>query len=105
MYNNGKFVSCSKSVYKVDKITFDEYNSTYDYKYEDALIKTIENNEKIKTIIHNKDVNIIKDYKNLLYYTEDDYLYRYEPKSGNEKILYYFELNFNKDNTIFIYNK
>lgn len=104
-YLNDEFVSCSKSEYKVDKITFDTKKSLYKYSFDNGLYKTMNNNKNIKTIISNDDVSIIKEYNNRIYYVLDDYLYEYEPYNGSNKIMYFFELNFNKDNTIFIYNK
>ena len=104
-YVNGKFITCSKSEYKVDKIKFDTHESNYNYKYDNHLYKTYLDNRNIKTKIHDKNVSIVGEYRNELYYIDEDYLYRYTPKSGSEKVLYFFELNFNKSNTIFVYNK
>ncbi len=104
-YINGEFISCSKSEYKVDRITFDSPSSLYNYNFNSALYKTISDNNNIKTIISNDNVSIVKEYNNRIYYVLDDYLYEYEPYNGSNKIMYFFELNFNKDNTIFIYNK
>ena len=104
-YEKGKFVTCSKSEYKVDKITFDKSESNYKYKYNNYLYKIYSDNNNIKTKIHDKNVSITDEYKNELYFVDEDFLYRYTPKHGSEKVLYFFELNFNKSNTIFVYNK
>lgn len=104
-YENKEFISCSKSEYKVNKITYNKDNSIYEYNFNEYLYKSINDNKKIRIIINNKDVFIISEYKNALYYISEDYLYKYTPEYGNNKIFYFFELNFNKDNTIFVYNK
>lgn len=104
-YDNGKFVTCSKSEYKVDKIKFDSNESIYRYKYNNSLFKTYSDNKNIKTKIHEKNISIVGEYRNKLYYVDEDFLYKYTPKEGSQKVLYFFELNFNKSNTIFVYNK
>ena len=38
-------------------------------------------------------------------YIFEDNLYLYNPLKGNNKVFYNYELNFNKDNTIFMYIK
>lgn len=104
-YVDGEFITCSKSEYKVDRIKYNSNESIYKYYFDGYLYKSINDNKNIKTVIHSKDVSMIKEHENKLYYIDEDYLYRYDPYSDYEKIFYFFELNFNKNNTIFIYNK
>ncbi len=104
-YEDGGFISCSKSEYKVNKIKYNNDNSIYSYKYNNGLFKSIKDNDSLPIKINNNDIFIIKTYKNILYYVDEDYLYKYDPLNGSNQILYFFELNFNKENTIFIYNK
>ena len=102
---NNEFVNCSKSEYKVNKIKYnDNSTSNYTYKINAGLYKTINDNINIKTKILNDDVTIIKEYQNKLYYIYKDYLYIYEPDNGSSIVFYNYELNFNKDNTVFVYN-
>lgn len=103
-YENGEFTSCSKSEYKVNKIKYNLNSSIYEYKFDNVLYKRVLDNKNINTIIINEDVSIIHEYKNNLFYVYKDALYMYSPIETKE-IFYSFELNFNKDNTIFIYNK
>ena len=105
-YNNDEFIPCSKSEYKLDKISYDKVKSMYSYKYKNnKLYKVIKDNKKIESVINFNDVSIVGEYKNILYYVYEDNLYKYSSSIGNKKVFYSFELNFNKDNTIFIYNK
>lgn len=106
-YESGEFVSCSKSEYKVNKIKFntDTEESNYKYVLSNGVYKTINDNTKLVTKITNNDVSILKTYKNNIYYIDNNYLYLYSPSYGSEKIFYYYELEFNKDNTTFIYIK
>lgn len=104
-YVDGKEVSCSKSEYKVDKLRFYNNDSIYNYYYIDNLLyKTINTNTNIKTIIQNKNISIVGEYENYLYYVYESSFYRYSPKNGEEVIFYFNELEFNQNNTIFIYS-
>ena len=58
----------------------------------------------IKTIIQNKNISIVGEYENYLYYVYESSFYRYSPKNGEEVIFYFNELEFNQNNTIFIYS-
>lgn len=104
-YVDGKEVSCSKKEYKTDKIKYEKNISKYIYQIDkDGVLKTIKDNTSINSKILNKEITFVHEYQNTLYYILDNYLYMYNPIDGNNKILYYFELNFNKDNTMFVYN-
>ena len=104
-YENGEFISCSKSEYKVDKIKYNSNKSNYKYTASDYLYKIINENKNIKQKISNNKVNIISEQNNNLYYLEKDTLYKYNPSSGSNRVFYNYELSFNSNNTIFIYNK
>jgi len=104
-YENGKFVTCSKSEYKVNKISFNNYKSNYTYEVNNSVYKIINNNKKIKQKILNEEVKLIKEYNNKLFYILGDYLYQYDPINGSNVVLYNYELNFNSENTIFVYNE
>ena len=62
-------------------------------------------NKKIKKIIYDKSVDYISSFNDFVYFLDGEYLYEYIPKSGSKKIARNFEWNFNKENTIFIYNE
>lgn len=106
-YENGEWVNCSKTEYKIDKIKFNDTNtSNYTYIIKDeVLYKKINNNKSINTRISNNINNIIFESKDDIYYIYEDNLYLYNPLNGNNKVFYNYELNFNKDNTIFTYIK
>ncbi|MBQ4262942.1 MAG: hypothetical protein IJB83_01700 [Bacilli bacterium] len=105
-YSDGEFVPCSKIEYKINKIKYEKTkDSHYKYETKEGLYKTINENKNIKTKISNDEVLIQNEYQNELYYINNNYLYRYTPLKGSEKILFFFELNFNKDKTIYIYNE
>lgn len=102
-YNGEEFVKCSKSEYKVDKITFNTKESVYDYKYNEGIYKTIPENKKLKQLIHNSDIQIETEFQNKLYYALEDNFYIYTPESGSKLVFYNYELSFNNKNTIFVY--
>ena len=104
-YENGEFVSCSKSEYKINKIKYDTSKSLYKYEYNDGVNKTINENKNLSQRIINSKVKTVSEHKNKLYYSIDDTLYMYEPIMGSSEIFYSFEMKFNSDNTIFVYNK
>ena len=104
-YENGEFVNCSKTVYKVDKIKFNNKESIYTYTTNNGVYKNIKDNNKINQKINNNDISVINEYKNKLFYSFEDYFYYYIPSYGNSRIFYSYELTFNSDNTIFMYIK
>ena len=107
MYKDGEFISCSKTLYTVKKIKYSDNsnNSNYKYLFDDGTYKKYKDNTNIKTKIFNSKMNILKEYKDELYYLEKDTLYKYTPYSGSKKVFYNYELEFNSNNTIFIYIK
>ena len=104
-YDGEKFVNCSKSEYKVNKITYNTNKSLYEYTLNEGLYKSIKENKKTNLKINDNNIDIIKEYKNQLYFMDKDNFYIYTPNKGNKKIFYNFELEFNDKNTIFVYIK
>lgn len=104
-YENGKFVTCSKSEYKINKIKYNKIDSKYTYNVSNGLYKIINDNKKINEKINSNNVKIINEYKDNIYYIFEDNFYKYNPINGEDKVFYNYELTFNSDNTIFIYNK
>ena len=103
-YENGKFVSCSKTEYKNDKIKYGENSNTnYHYDKNNGIYKSINDNKNIKQKIINKEVNIIKEDRYNLFYQYDDNFYKYSPIDGSQLVFYNYELKYNKDNIIFVY--
>ena len=103
-YENGKMVPCSKNEYKVNKIKFNNTESNYSYSKNNGIYKVINNNKSITEKILNTDVSIIKEYKNNIYYVDKDDFYLYSPLNGSKKIFYNYELTFNTESTIYVYN-
>ncbi len=105
-YEKGKFISCSKSEYKINKIKYNDLSeSIYKYNFNNGTYKTVKDNKTIIQKVLNKDVSIVKEKDNEFYYINEDYLYKYDPYNGNRMIFYNYELKFNYTNTVFIYNK
>lgn len=103
-YEDGEFINCSKTEYKINKIKYNKTSSIYEYTINTGLYKRIEKS-KLSQKINNNDVKIIGEYQNNLYYTLNDEFYRYNPKDGSEKIFYNYELAFNSENMIYLYIK
>lgn len=105
-YEDGEWVNCSRTEYKIDKIKYgNKPSSNYEYTINNGLYKIIKENKNIKTKVSNDITNIIFEHDNDIYYIYEDSLYLYNPLKGNNKVFYNYELNFNKDNTIFTYIK
>ena len=104
-YENGKFVNCSKNEYKINKIKYNSIKSHYDYRMDKVTYKTINENKFIRQVINKDEIKIFKQRENDIYYLYKDSFYKYNPLNGEEKIFYNYELSFNSDNTIFVYNK
>ena len=105
-YENGNFVVCSKSEYKINKIKYNDSSlSNYKYFEKDGLYKIILENKNISQKIIDKNIKFIKEYENKIYYSFDNNMYIYNPYSGEVKTFYFYELEFNDDNMIFVYNK
>lgn len=102
-YNGNEFVVCSKSEYKVNKIKYQIDKSLYKYTNNNGLYKNIKDNNKLIQRITSKDVKVLKENNNKIYYLDEDNFYMYDPVNGSELIFYYYELSFNSDNTIFVY--
>lgn len=104
-YQDGKFVSCSKNEYKINKIKYDFKKSNYKYEVNNGLLKTYNENEKLNLKINNNNVNLIYEYEDDLYYLFEDNFYKYNHLDGEVKVFYNYELSYNSDNTIFVYVK
>lgn len=103
-YENGKFVNCSKTEYKVNKIKYNKNTSIYNYETNNGLYKTI-SSSKLSQKILNNEVKIIGENQNEIYYILNDEFYKYSPKLGSEKIFYNYELTYNSENAIYLYIK
>ena len=104
-YENGKFVNCSKNEYKINKIKYNSFKSNYEYRLDKVTYKTLNDNKFIRQTIYNDEIKIYKEKDNSIYYLYKDSFYKYDPLNGEEKIFYNYELSFNSDNTVFVYNK
>ena len=104
-YDGKKFVNCSKSDYKINKIKYNSIKTNYEYKSDNVTYKKYNENQFVRQKIINEKVQFINEKDNILYYYLKDSLFRYNPLNGSEKIFYYYELSFNSDNTIFVYNE
>jgi len=104
-YENGEFINCSKNEYKINKIKYNSFKSNYEYRIDKVTYKIFDENKFIRQMINKNEIKIFKEKDNIIYYLYKDNFYKYEPSVGNKKIFYNYELSFNSDNTIFVYNK
>ena len=103
-YEGNKKVPAKVSEYKNKEIKYISKDIS-NYKYEiieDALYKTFNESELKLKIYEGKNIKIISEYNNILYFVSEDKLYRYDA-NNLYKIFNYFELNFNNNNIIYIY--
>lgn len=103
-YEDGEFVTCSKSLYKVDKIKIQNKESNYTYS-DDGINKSYNERKELLLKINNNANNIVKENNDDLYYQYKDNFYKYNPYTGSNIVFYNYELTFNSSNTIFVYNK
>lgn len=90
--------NASLTEYTKDKITYFEENEkimTADNNY------LIYNDYKVKYF--NENVKVINTFNNNIYFIYRDNIYKYNDKI--QLIAHYFELNFNNNNLIFVYDK
>lgn len=97
---NGKKIKASINDYNNGKKLDNEKITKYEIS--DALYRVYDNEHKTK-IFNSTEVQLVKEYNNDLYFIYKDNLYIYNDMNGIEKILHYFELNFNFKNMIYIY--
>lgn len=105
-FENDKIIPASVNEYKNKEIVYKEkQNSNYKYEVIDnSLYKSYnEGNLKLK-LFKGENIKIIGEYKDNLYFTSEDKFYKYTPFELNE-IFNYFELKFNENNVIYIYNQ
>lgn len=104
-YENGKEILVTSNEYKNKSIDYKQ-KIISNYKYEivnDKLYKSyLEEKLKMK-IFEGKNIRIIGEYKDVLYFVSEDKFYKYTPNELS-KVFNYFELNFNENNIIYIYN-
>ncbi len=105
-YENEKKVYVNLSEYRNRNITYSEKsNSNYRYEIVDDSLYKIYLEDKLKMkIFEGNNIKIIGEYKNILYFTCEDKFYKYTPDKLS-KIFNYFELNFNENNIIYLYNQ
>ena len=104
-YEGGKFVTCSKNDYKINKIKYNNTSSNYEYKYDEVTYKIFNENKFIRQVISKDEIKILSEKDNIIYYFFKDSLYKYNPLKGSIKIFYNYESTFYSDNAIFIYNE
>lgn len=84
-------------------------NSKKDNKYsyystEEGVFRTLKENSDIKTLIYKPNIVILGENNDDLYILDNDSIYTINPLYGPKKVLLYEELNYNKNNTIYLYN-
>lgn len=102
---NGRKVSAELKDYKVKKIKYNTKKQNEDISIKNNTY-SFKENPKIKTKFTNKkEIKVVGIIENDIYYLENDNLYMFSPKTGNEILVHYFELNFNDENRVFVYYK
>ena len=104
-YENNKFIKCSKTEYKNDKIKYNINDTNYIYETNNKTYRYIKDNKKIKIKINDKEIIKVFEKDNNLFYILDDSFYIYSPIKGYNKIFYSYELSFNNSNSVFMYIK
>lgn len=103
IYKKNKFETVNINQIISKKLTF-ENNENYSYKIQDNGIYVLQKGIAKETQISDKKSKKIVYYDNTtIYYIVEDKLYKYDIKYKETEILSYFELNFNYENMIFIY--
>ena len=101
---NGKWNKYRINKIIKDNMTFrdDKYN---EYKVNNGLY-LYQKNIKKPTLLSEKHIKkIVYQDEEEVYYISDEKLYKYDFEHGENKVLDYFELNFNYDNMILVYNE
>ena len=100
---NNKFEKIKLNKIITDELEFDK-NNYYSWNIKNNNLylkqKSIKNDIKVST----KNIKtIVYSTNHECYYIAEDKLYKYNFEYGEEKVLEYFELNFNYENMIYIY--
>ncbi len=100
-YENNKKKTAKLSEYTKDKITY--------FNKEDEFIEVNKNKFSYdgKTWIkyfNEENINVVKVYKDIIYFIFEDNIYKYSNSKVN-LIIHYFEYNFNNNEITYIYNK
>ena len=99
-----KKVEADIKEYKREKIKYFQNILFYDYKnLEDKTYKVL--NDNVMQKVSNNEISIFKDSIDDIYYSYDNYFYKFNNYTGIKPIFYDFELNFNNNNRIFVYIK
>ena len=96
---NGKVKKADLKEYTIDKITY--------FNDEENLISVVDNYieyDNFKYRFATNDIKVIYSNNYDVFYIYKDNIYKYSLNKTKE-VLHYFELNFNSDNTVFIYQK
>ncbi len=79
------------------------YDNLFNYTLDNNKLYLSYLNSNNKILIKENVKDIISTNNNIVYYLIEDTLYKYDIVNGNQKILKYFDLNFNYKNRIFIF--
>ena len=103
-YEDNRKVNAKVSEYKNKEVEYtNELISNYKYEIiDDILYKTFNENDLKLKVFAGKNIKLISEHNNILYFVSEDKLYKYDSISLY-KIFNYFELNFNNNNIIYIY--
>jgi len=92
-------VNIKTLVYKKQEFT---YKSNFKYTLEGKKLYLNYNHKDIKTLVANEVTRIIRINDRDIYYLKNDSLYHFNTTTGEEKLLTYFEWNFNSERIIYI---
>lgn len=78
------------------------YKTNYNYTLSDGMLYLTYTPADIKIAIADDVTSIIRIKDNLVFYLKTDTLYVFDPLEGSQKLLSYFEWNFNNSNMIYV---
>lgn len=101
IYNRGEWekVGIKTLINKNKQFT---YLTNYNYEVNDNNLYLNYFDKNIKTLVSENITSLIHTEDKDVFYLKKDTLYHFNPEVGEEKLLTYFEWNFNYENTIFI---
>lgn len=99
-YTDNKKQTAYLNEYKIDKITYFNYKEKNSYAINNILYYN--NDYKIK--YNNNEVKVINTFNDNVYFIYNDNIYR-KSNYSTDLIAHYFELNFNNNDIIYVYQK
>lgn len=101
LYQRGTWVNTNIKTLINQNKTF-SYITNYNYELDNNKLYLNYYQKEIKTLISKNVTSIVHIKDQDIFYLKKDTLYHFNPLVGEEKLLTYFEWNFNYENTIYL---